>query len=42
MHLVEGAFTALNGTNPEATQACWLCLASSSPYYEGPATSGDY
>ena len=41
MHLVEGAFMALNGTNPEATRACWLCLASSPPYYEGPATSGE-
>ena len=37
MHLIEGAFTALNATNPAATEACGLCLATSLPYYEGLA-----
>ena len=37
MHLIEGAFRALNATNPAATEACGLCLATSPPYYEGLA-----
>ena len=37
MHLIEGAFRALNATNPAATEACGLCLAASPPYYEGLA-----
>nr|BAN63360.1 envelope glycoprotein [Koala retrovirus] len=38
--LVQGAFLALNATNPEATESCWLCLALGPPYYEGIATPG--
>lgn len=33
--LIEGAFLVLNRTNPNMTQSCWLCFASSPPYYEG-------
>lgn len=32
----------INGTNPNATKSCWLCLASGSPYYEGMAVMGTY
>ena len=37
MHLIEGAFRALNATYPAATEACGLCLATSPLYYEGLA-----
>lgn len=30
-NLIEGAYMALNFTQPALTQACWLCLASSPP-----------
>ena len=42
IHLTEGAFRALNATNPAATKACGLCLATSPPYYEGLATLGNF
>lgn len=35
--LVQGAYLALNATNPNKTLDCWLCLTSSPPYYEGIA-----
>nr|QJT93251.1 envelope protein [Macroglossus minimus gammaretrovirus] len=38
--LIQGAFLALNATDPEATKSCWLCLALGPPYYEGIASSG--
>nr|WBM84729.1 MAG: envelope protein [Hervey pteropid gammaretrovirus] len=39
--LVQGAFLALNATDPEATRSCWLCLALGPPYYEGIASLGE-
>ena len=30
--LLQGAFSVLNGTNPNATKSCWLCLTSGPPY----------
>ncbi|XP_065794548.1 MLV-related proviral Env polyprotein-like [Muntiacus reevesi] len=42
MSLVEGAYKALNATNPAATEGCGLCLATSPPYYEGLATLGNF
>lgn len=39
--LVQGAFLALNATNPDATESCWLCLAMGPPYYEGIASLGE-
>lgn len=39
--LIQGAFLALNATNPEATASCWLCLAMGPPYYEGIASRGE-
>lgn len=33
--LAQGAFQALNNTNPEATESCWLCFGIDPPYYEG-------
>lgn len=41
-NLVRGAFSALNQTRPEMTNPCWLCLASTPPYYEGIATLGTF
>ena len=41
-NLVWGAYYALNDSNPEMTESCWLCLAVSPPYYEGIATMGVY
>ncbi|XP_021010244.1 MLV-related proviral Env polyprotein-like [Mus caroli] len=41
-NLVRGAFYALNRTNPDATEDCWLCLSSGPPYYEGIAFDGDF
>ena len=38
--LIQGAFSVLNVTNPEATESCWLCLAMAPPYYEGIAVLG--
>nr|AAA46514.1 env protein [Murine leukemia virus] len=42
LNLVEGAYQALNLTNPDKTQECWLCLVSGPPYYEGVAVVGTY
>nr|AAK16156.1 envelope glycoprotein [Mus cervicolor popaeus endogenous virus] len=42
LDLVQGAYLALNFTNPEKTQECWLCLVATPPYYEGVAVMGDY
>lgn len=33
--LIEGAFLVLNRTNPNMTQSCWLCFASSPPLLRG-------
>ncbi|AAA46487.1 precursor protein PR-env [Spleen focus-forming virus] len=40
LNLVQGAYQALNLTNPDKTQECWLCLVSGPPYYEGVAVLG--
>lgn len=40
--LVQGAFLALNRTNPNMTQSCWLCYDSRPPYYEGIAQIRTY
>ena len=42
LNLVQGAFLALNQTQPNLTNPCWLCLTSGPPYYEGIATIGKY
>lgn len=42
LNLVQGAYLALNLTNPDRTQECWLCLVSRPPYYEGVAIQGNY
>ncbi|KAK1338205.1 hypothetical protein QTO34_001319, partial [Cnephaeus nilssonii] len=41
-NLIQGAFSVLNASNPNLTESCWLCLASSPPYYEGIAFSGTF
>ncbi|NXT39358.1 ENV1 protein, partial [Pelecanoides urinatrix] len=33
--LVQTAYQALNDTNPNATQGCWLCYDVRPPLYEG-------
>lgn len=40
--LVTGALHALNSTNPNLTESCWLCMATSPPYYEGFAINVAY
>lgn len=40
--IVQGAYTALNHTSSNLTQACWLCLSSIPPYYQGIVHSGNY
>lgn len=42
LNLVQGAYLALNFTDPNKTQDCWLCLVSRPPYYEGMAVLGNY
>uniref|UniRef100_A0A8D2B6A5 Envelope protein n=1 Tax=Sciurus vulgaris TaxID=55149 RepID=A0A8D2B6A5_SCIVU len=42
LNLIQGAFSALNASNPNLTESCWLCLVSSPPYYEGIAFSGTF
>nr|AAO46149.1 envelope glycoprotein [Recombinant M-MuLV/RaLV retrovirus] len=42
INLVTGAYLALNYSEPDKTQECWLCLVSSPPYYEGVAVMGNY
>lgn len=42
LNLVQGAYLALNLTEPGKTQDCWLCLVSGPPYYKGVAVLGNY
>ena len=42
LSLVQGAYLALNLTDPAKTRECWLCLVSRPPYYEGVAIHGNY
>ncbi|XP_063449522.1 chromobox protein homolog 5 isoform X1 [Pan paniscus] len=42
LSLIRGAYLALNQTRPESTTSCWLCLASSPPYYEGIASISNF
>ena len=41
-NLVKGSYLALNYTQPNLTQSCWLCLSAAPPYYEGVAINGAY
>uniref|UniRef100_A0A8C6A7E6 Envelope glycoprotein n=1 Tax=Marmota marmota marmota TaxID=9994 RepID=A0A8C6A7E6_MARMA len=40
--LVEGGYQALNSTQPNLTESCWICLQASPPYYEGVAINGSF
>nr|XP_034491407.1 MLV-related proviral Env polyprotein-like [Marmota flaviventris] len=42
MDLVEGGYQALNSTQPNLTESCWICLQASPPYYEGVAINGNF
>lgn len=39
-NLIQGAFKALNETQPAITNQGWLCLRAEPPYYEGIAVYG--
>lgn len=41
-NLIRGAYQALNQSNPNDTESCWLCLTASPPYYEGIVLEGSY
>ena len=41
-NLIEGAYTALNHTQPNLTQSCWLCVSAPPPYYEGKALNASF
>lgn len=41
-NLITGAYSALNATQSNLTQSCWLCLSAAPPYYEGTAVNGTY
>ena len=40
--LIQGTFSTLNQSNPALTEACWLCVSASPPYYEGVAFLGNH
>ncbi|XP_062040970.1 MLV-related proviral Env polyprotein-like [Lepus europaeus] len=42
LSLIDGAYHALNSSDPNRTQDCWMCLASPPPYYEGVAVIGNW
>ncbi|XP_027260250.2 MLV-related proviral Env polyprotein-like [Cricetulus griseus] len=42
LQLIQGVYQALNFSDPNKTQECWLCLVSRPPYYEGMAILGNY
>uniref|UniRef100_A0A8C5ZSZ2 Envelope protein n=1 Tax=Marmota marmota marmota TaxID=9994 RepID=A0A8C5ZSZ2_MARMA len=42
MDLVKGGYQALNSTQPNLTESCWICLQASPPYYEGVAINGNF
>ncbi|XP_027256337.1 MLV-related proviral Env polyprotein-like [Cricetulus griseus] len=42
LQLIQGVYQALNFSDPNKTQECWLCLVSRPPYYEGVAILGNY
>uniref|UniRef100_A0A8C6A6E7 Envelope protein n=1 Tax=Marmota marmota marmota TaxID=9994 RepID=A0A8C6A6E7_MARMA len=42
MDLVRGGYQALNSTQPNLTESCWICLQASPPYYEGVAINTDF
>ena len=42
LNLIEGGFDALNRSQPNLTDSCWICLSSGPPYYEGVAANGTY
>ncbi|XP_062047791.1 MLV-related proviral Env polyprotein-like [Lepus europaeus] len=42
LSLIHGAYQALNNSDSDRTQDCWMCLASPPPYYEGVAVIGNW
>lgn len=42
LNLIQGAFKVINGSQPNMTRSCWLCLSAGPPYYEGIATFGTF
>ncbi|XP_062045886.1 MLV-related proviral Env polyprotein-like [Lepus europaeus] len=42
LNLIYGAYQALNNSDPNRSQDCWMCLALPPPYYEGVAVIGNW
>ncbi|NWV42012.1 ENV1 protein, partial [Grantiella picta] len=40
--MVQASYRALNETNPNMTEACWLCYNIRPPYYEAIAVNQPY
>ncbi|NXY16117.1 ENV2 protein, partial [Atrichornis clamosus] len=39
--LITSSYHALNATNPNLTEHCWLCYNSKPPFYDAIAISGE-
>ncbi|NXY85681.1 ENV1 protein, partial [Alcedo cyanopectus] len=39
---MQAAYQALNSTNPNFTDSCWLCYDIKTPFYEGIAVSSPF
>lgn len=42
MEMLTGAYEALNRSDPEATEACWLCYDIRPPFYEAVGLAASF